>query len=85
MFIIFLEEHSNNSLYYTCMFSKQFKLYFCRNLYQHYVEEIVILPGMKMKSKESVNGELEDHVRIHYSKLFVSLNGFYIAIADLMK
>ncbi|KAH9505195.1 hypothetical protein Btru_058923 [Bulinus truncatus] len=26
-----------------------------------YIEEMIILPGKKMKSKESVNGELEDH------------------------
>ncbi|KAI8770955.1 TBC1 domain family member 13-like isoform X1 [Biomphalaria glabrata] len=32
-----------------------------RNLYKQYIEEIIILPGKKMKSKESANGELEDH------------------------
>ncbi|CAL1527388.1 unnamed protein product [Lymnaea stagnalis] len=32
-----------------------------RNLYKQYIEEIIILPGKKMKSKESASGELVDH------------------------
>ncbi|GFO09533.1 TBC1 domain family member 13-like [Plakobranchus ocellatus] len=32
-----------------------------RNLYKQYLQEMIILPGKKMKSKESMSGELCDH------------------------
>ncbi|BFZ05703.1 hypothetical protein BsWGS_08742 [Bradybaena similaris] len=32
-----------------------------RNLYKQYIDEMIVLPGKKTKSKESASGELEDH------------------------